>query len=392
MTQENGNNKLAVIRNYLRKDEIMTRFSEVLGNYQASAYVASVMLAVGSNRALQECSMTSIATSAMRAATLRLSCDPGIGQAYLVPFKGSATLVIGYKGLRDMGIRTGKYRYLHVAKIYEGETVIEDRVTGVHSIAGTKISDKAAGWLFYMELFTGYRKSVYMTIEEIHAHAKKYSKSYERPDSPWKTHTEMMEKKTLLRLGLSHWGYLDPYDLMVMSAVDDKEGSEDIVDGEFLRKDDAGMGASLEERDVEPEEEPVPEAPEEPQDRFPGENPQRPMSPDTLRAYLRQQAVYNETAVVTQDQTVGVVKCLEYLLRSKGARLEFLSGLHGKPVTTSKDLPGAMIYALWEYLHPEYDKANGVFIPGAEVQRYVTQEVTQAHAEWLKATGQQSLL
>ncbi len=248
----NGNNKLAVIRNYMRKDEIMTRFVEVLGNYQASAYVSSVMLAVGGSQALQECSMASIATSAMRAATLRLSCDPAIGQAYLVPFKGTATLVIGYKGLRDMAIRTGKYRHLHVAKIYEGEVVIEDRITGVHKIAGEKKSEKAAGWLFYMELFTGFAKSIYMTVEEIHAHAQKYSKSYNRPDSPWKTHTELMEKKTLLRLGISHWGYLDPYDLMTMNAVDEEE-DKNTIDGEFRQAGGTLLDSfDFSGRDVEP--------------------------------------------------------------------------------------------------------------------------------------------
>lgn len=377
MTQENGNgnNKLAVIRNYMRKDEIMARFAEVLGNYGASAYVSSVMLAVGNSRDLQECSMTSIATSAMRAATLRLSCDPAIGQAYLVPFKGSATLVVGYKGLRDMAIRTGKYRHLNVAKIYEGEEVIEDRITGVHRIEGSKKSSKIVGWLWYMELFTGFAKSIYMSVEEIHAHAAKYSKSYQRSDSPWKTHTEMMEKKTLMRLGISRWGYLDPYDLMTMNAADEAEEGK-TIDGEFKQTDSGGLlsGFDFAERDTDEGEAPTPEAP-------------ATRTPDQLRAALLEDA---KTAGAPDDKVFQETNgCLKYILNNDGARMEFLNWLNGAPVKSSKDMQPGLIVALHHYLIPAYDKNGGTYYPQNE---HAQAEITAAHAHALEASGQKSLL
>lgn len=377
MTQENGNgnNKLAVIRNYMRKDEIMARFAEVLGNYGASAYVSSVMLAVGNSRDLQECSMTSIATSAMRAATLRLSCDPAIGQAYLVPFKGSATLVVGYKGLRDMAIRTGKYRHLNVAKIYEGETVIEDRITGVHRIEGSKKSSKIVGWLWYMELFTGFAKSIYMSVEEIHAHAAKYSKSYQRSDSPWKTHTEMMEKKTLMRLGISHWGYLDPYDLMTMNA--DEAEDANTIDGEFKQAAGGILGSiDLSERDTDEEGTPAPEAP-------------TTRTPEELRAQLYVEA--SSVSVETADTKIlqEMNGCLKYILGSDGARMEFLSWFNGSPVKSSKNIGPGLIVALHRYLAPAYDGNGGTYYPQNE---HAQAEITAAHKHALETSGQKSLL
>lgn len=209
---------------YMRSDTAIERFTEMMGERQARAYISSVLIAVANNAALQECTPQSILTSAMRAASLRLSCDPATGQAHLVPFKGKATLVVGYKGIKDMALRTGKYRHLNIGPVYEGETINEDRLTGMHSYGDTdRKSNKVIGWLLYFELVTGYRKTVYMTVEQIHKHAAQFSKSYQRADSPWKTHTEAMEKKTLLRLGLTQWGYFDQNDAEVLRVTDDAE-------------------------------------------------------------------------------------------------------------------------------------------------------------------------
>ncbi len=229
------------IVNYARSDEMVQRFSEIVGNSRnAMAYISSVLIAVAANNKLQECSPQSIMVSAMRAATLRLSCDPSLGQAHLVPFKDKATLVVGYKGLKDMAIRTGRYRYLNVATVFEGQEVVEDQLKGIHSIEGLRNpGSKPIGYMLYFELMDGYSKTFYMTVDEIMDHGKKYSKSFSFSDSPWKTHTEAMMKKTVLRLGLTKWGYFDPIDAMALRTNDDEneaeaypEEQDDYIDGE----------------------------------------------------------------------------------------------------------------------------------------------------------------
>lgn len=225
-------NQLAV-KDYMRQDQIVQQFKDVVGENNANAYITSVLIAVSNSTALQECEPISVITAAMRAATLRLTCDPSIGEAYLVPFKGKATLVIGYKGIRTMALRTGQYRYLNVTQIYEGEEITEDRMTGMHTLAGGKKSNTVVGWLLYFELITGFRKSFYMTVEEIHEHARRYSKSYGREDSPWKTERSKMERKTILRLGLGLWGYFDPHDSMILHKLEDNGAQDEIIDVEL---------------------------------------------------------------------------------------------------------------------------------------------------------------
>jgi recombination protein RecT len=217
------------VRGYLRSPEIMERFAEAIGQHQASAYISSVLLAVANNETLARCTPQSIAVSAMRAATLRLSCDPATGQAHLVPFKGKATLIVGYKGLIQMALRTNKYRYINVYPIREGHEVSEHWKTGHHSLGGKKVSDTVIGHLLSFQMTNGFEKTIYMTVEEIHEHARKTSKSYNYSDSPWKTHTFEMEQKTVIRLGLGKWGFFDPHDVLAMSQADDIDLPETVA-------------------------------------------------------------------------------------------------------------------------------------------------------------------
>lgn len=227
---------LTRIQSYLESDIIKTRFADILGERGSVSYISSVLLAVANSPDLQACTPVSIYTSALRAATMRLSVDASTGQAYLVPFKQQATLIVGWKGLYDMAIRTRRYRRIEVHKMYEGETFNEDRLTGAMSIGGAKKSNKVAGWLAIFEMFPprgevhGTTNALYMTIEEIHAHKERYSKGYDRPDGAWKKATEAMEKKTVLRILLRTRGYMDPQDEEQLAIVENDLDGIDLPD------------------------------------------------------------------------------------------------------------------------------------------------------------------
>lgn len=223
------------VNNYFSSDIVRARFSEVLSERNAGAYIASVLLAVANNDGLQECTPQSIYSAALQAASLRLSVDPSLGQAHMVPFKDhgvpKATFIVGYKGLHDMAVRTGKYRYINVSPVYEGEIITEDRYSGWHELSGQRKSDEIVGWLGAFEQNDGYGHTLYMTVDEIHEHAQKYSKGYNSPRSGWKTNTRAMERKTVLRLLLKRWGYMDPTDAAVLHQSENGDG--EVIDAEF---------------------------------------------------------------------------------------------------------------------------------------------------------------
>lgn len=229
------------VANLLDHETVRARFAAVVGDRNVGAYVNSVMIAVRSSDQLQMCQPDSIYLSALRAATLRLSCDPATGQAYLVPFKGRCTLIVGYKGLYDMAVRTNKYRYINVGPIYDGMGVEENPITGFHTVVGQRKSSEIVGWIGAFEMLNGFAKTLYMTHDEIHAHAAEHSKSYGDSRSGWKTDTLAMERKTVLRLLLRRWGYLDPADVQTLNDMEDDKadagleeiyGSGEIVDAQ----------------------------------------------------------------------------------------------------------------------------------------------------------------
>ena len=96
------------IKAYGQSPEVMQTFSLLLGR-SAPHYVQSAIMAVQADDRLLQCTPRSIFSSALRAATLRLSCDPTIGHAWLVPYKNNnkggiyeAQFQVGWKGIQHI--------------------------------------------------------------------------------------------------------------------------------------------------------------------------------------------------------------------------------------------------------------------------------------------------
>src|SRR5690242_7865843 len=77
--------KTIVLSEYIRQPETLQRFTDLLGA-GGNAYVQSVVIAASATEDLQKCTPQSIVRAALRAASLGLSCDPALKQAWLVPY------------------------------------------------------------------------------------------------------------------------------------------------------------------------------------------------------------------------------------------------------------------------------------------------------------------
>lgn len=245
---------------YMTRPESLMRFVDVIGNERnAKSYIQSVMLAVANSDELQKCTHESILSCALRSATLELSCDPALRQAQLVPFnkkikikdaKGAvireewqveATLIVHYAGLGTLIQRTGKYKYFNVSKVYKGYIVEPDLLSGLHTVRfDPKEFDPNVkiGWIGSFETTRGYKKTVYMTVEEIHEHAAKFSKNYNNPNSKWKDpkFVDVMEMKTVYR-ALAKWADMSGSvgEKLAMALQDDPEPEQhdgDVINGE----------------------------------------------------------------------------------------------------------------------------------------------------------------
>ena len=194
----------------LKSEKVQKKFIDVTGKNPA-AFTSAVMAVVNGNEQLQKCEPKSILSAAVCAAGLNLQIDPSHGQAYLVPFKGKATLQIGFRGYVQLALRTGQYKKLHAGVIREGEIRGINPLTGEFTL-GEKISDEVIGYAAHFELVNGFSKTLYMTRAEVEEHAQNYSQTYaadkNKSWSMWAKNFDQMAIKTVLKKLLKNWGIL----------------------------------------------------------------------------------------------------------------------------------------------------------------------------------------
>jgi recombination protein RecT len=233
-----------LLKNIVNSESVQARLKAALDD-NAGIFTMSVIDLYASDTYLQKCDPNLVVAECMKAASLKLPVAKSLGFAYIVPFKEKGVpkpqFLIGYKGMIQLAMRTGQFRYLNADAIYEGEEPLIDRLTGELTISGKAESTKEIGYFAFMELTNGFKKAVYMTKEEVIAHAKKYSKSYGNKYSAWVTSPGSMERKTPLRKLLSTWA---PMSIDFVGGEMDEESNKttgdepEIIDGDFETIDD----------------------------------------------------------------------------------------------------------------------------------------------------------
>lgn len=236
---QNAANHSKDIKSMLADINIKKRFEDVLGK-NAPAFMSSLISVANGNSQLKEISLKnpmSIVSAGAIAAALNLPVDPNLGFAYIVPYGTSATFQMGYKGFIQLAMRTGQYRTINAAEVYEGEIKGINRFTGDIEF-GEKQSDNIVGYIAYFKLINGFDKYLYMTKEEVEQHGRKYSKSFNNANGRWKLDFHAMAIKTVIKRLLSKYGILSiemqgglGTALVADNAIVKDDGSYDYPDG-----------------------------------------------------------------------------------------------------------------------------------------------------------------
>jgi recombination protein RecT len=241
---------LGQVKGYLSDDKVKTKFNEVLGK-KAPQFMTSITNAIGGNSSLQKCEANSILSSALVAATYDLPIDSNLGFSALVPYWDSKNKVFHaqfqmmYKGFVQLAIRSGAYENMNVSEVYEDELEIFNPITGELKLVSDFKNclqrkegkrDKIVGYYAWFKLLTGFRKEVYMTVDECRNHALQYSASYKQDvnkgwsSSKWTTDFDAMSRKTVLKLLLSRWGVLS---IDMQRAIQDDQKVYTTEEGEY---------------------------------------------------------------------------------------------------------------------------------------------------------------
>lgn len=222
---------------YLTNDAVKNQINKVVGGKNGTRFVSSIVSAVQTTPALQECTNNSILNAALLGEALGLSPSPQLGQFYMVPFKNNkknckeAQFQLGYKGYIQLAIRSGYYKKLNVLPIKEGELIGYDPLNEeleVDLIEDDILREEAEtiGYYAMFEYENGFRKTLYWSKKKMQAHADKYSSAYSlkiagdiaqgkipekdmwKYSSFWYKDFDAMAMKTMLRQLISKWGIM----------------------------------------------------------------------------------------------------------------------------------------------------------------------------------------
>ena len=204
--------KQITLQEFLGQDTIKKQMKALLKD-RAGYFAMALVQVVDGNEQLQNAEPQSIFNAGIASAILGLPIEKNLGFSYIVPYGSKAQFQIGYKGFIQLALRTGQYKLINSTAIKEGEIKLKNRLTGeidFNFIEDDDLRDtlKTVGYASYIEFNNGFRNTLYMSMKQVQAHAKKYSKSFGHKKSVWTDNFEAMALKTVLKLNLAKFGAL----------------------------------------------------------------------------------------------------------------------------------------------------------------------------------------
>jgi len=221
---------LPAVKALCEKAEVLERITDVYGD-DAKIFVSSIINAVAESTELQKCSPESIVGAAFKALPYKFLVDSVLGHAYIVPYKGRARFQLGYKGIIQLALRSGKYKRIITAVLYEDEIERSNPVTGEvvfkPNLSEAKMrydgKSKPCGYYAKIEELGGFIAEVYMTVKAVETHGKRFSKSYGSSGSAWTTNFDAMAEKTVLIKVLNKYGQLKFNDSLIVTESEESE-------------------------------------------------------------------------------------------------------------------------------------------------------------------------
>ena len=174
--------------------------------------MTTVMSLVAQNKMLQDADPQSVYMSAMTSASLGLPVNPNLWFAYILPYKNKdwtvAQFQLGYKWFIQLAQRSGQFKTISASPVYEGQLVEENPLTWYVFDRKEKKSEVVIGYASYFKLLNWFEKTIFMSVEELKKHGKKYSQTYKKWFGLWETDFDAMATKTVIKLLLSKFAPL----------------------------------------------------------------------------------------------------------------------------------------------------------------------------------------
>lgn len=185
-------------------------------------FVGSIVAAVASTPALQECSSASILAAGLRGEGEGLIL--GIGY-YIVPYKPTAVFIRSYKGLIQLALSGGDVADMDCVEVREGEYIGRNKRTkrpefdfSIYETDEEAEKHPVVGYYAYCEKKDGYFRGEYMSVGAVMDHAETYSPKNFNREKYMRLMSGEMSKEEADRLRESSAYYKNP-DAMFKKTV-----------------------------------------------------------------------------------------------------------------------------------------------------------------------------
>lgn len=199
------------LKDMIQNADVQEMFRNSLHD-QAPSFLASLVELVSQSKELQACDPKDLILTGFAAANLHLPINRALGYAYILAFnvKGrfQPSLIVGYKGWVQLALRSNSYKTINSSAVRAGQLKSIDPLTGSIDLSGAPTSEAIVGYVAYLETTGGFSVALFKTIEEIRAHAKRFSKGYTSGNSPWQSDFSAMAEKTVLKQLISKFGIM----------------------------------------------------------------------------------------------------------------------------------------------------------------------------------------
>lgn len=193
-----ANQKILTIRSLLEKSK--PQISMALPRHlNADRMMRVAMTSIQRTPALLACNQATLIGAVIQAAQLGLEPDGVLGHAYLVPYKDTCQLIIGYKGYIDLARRSGQISTIYARVVYSKDQ-FEYSFGLVEKLEHVPSRDQEPGEVVaayaVIKMKDGGVQFDVMSRREIDAIR---SRSSSANNGPWVTDYAEMAKKSVLR-------------------------------------------------------------------------------------------------------------------------------------------------------------------------------------------------
>lgn len=176
----------------------------ILGKDVAARLGAAIVTETVKSDYLLGCTIQSLVSCAIEAARLKLEIGGVLGQAYMVPYRGTATFQVGYRGLITLAHRSRRVASICAVSVRAGDKfkVVQGTDRGIRHEPSEQVGNREVTHVYAVVQYRGGGMDFeIMTKDTINAHRDRFSSEWKSRGqvSVWGQHWEQMALKTVLR-------------------------------------------------------------------------------------------------------------------------------------------------------------------------------------------------